>query len=147
MHVHSIVIGISLGVTKGIPEITRLTIALSFHQFLEGIGVGYIVKDALMPHRPIKAICMGVMYSITAPAGILIGTLCLNRISITTPGTYPFIAQKSLHGISTGMLVYISLVQLVAQELHKNNTLKHKLLLHATLLLGATLMCILAIWI
>ena len=38
--VHSIIIGISLGTSDSLDTIKPLIIALSFHQFFEGIGLG-----------------------------------------------------------------------------------------------------------
>lgn len=43
--VHSVIIGISLGAAGSIDAIKTLLVALSFHQFFEGMGLGGCISQ------------------------------------------------------------------------------------------------------
>lgn len=43
--VHSVIIGISLGTAQSIDTIKPLLVALSFHQFFEGMGLGGCISQ------------------------------------------------------------------------------------------------------
>ena len=43
--VHSVIIGISLGAAQSIDTIKPLLVALSFHQFFEGLGLGGCISQ------------------------------------------------------------------------------------------------------
>lgn len=45
--VHSVIIGISLGTAGSIDTIKPLLVALSFHQFFEGMGLGGCISQVL----------------------------------------------------------------------------------------------------
>lgn len=44
---HSVIIGLSLGVSKSPKTIKPLIVALSFHQFFEGLGLGGCIFQVL----------------------------------------------------------------------------------------------------
>jgi zinc transporter 1/2/3 len=51
--VHSVIIGMSLGASESASTIKPLVVALTFHQFFEGIGLGgCIVQVCIPPHEP-----------------------------------------------------------------------------------------------
>ena len=68
---HSIIIGIALGIESG-SEFTTLLVALSFHQFFEGLALSTVVAEAKFK-RPFAAIFTVIFYSLTTPLGIAIG--------------------------------------------------------------------------
>ena len=145
---HSFIIGISLGVTTDISTLITLMVALSVHQFLEGISLGFVVCDAKL--STIKSLIFVVSYSVTTPIGILIGA-ALQHI-YTNKSKIQILAQGSLQGISAGMLIYIALIQIIAEELskvelHGNGKLHHKLCMYVSLVMGAICMCIMALWL
>jgi len=45
--VHSVIIGLSLGTAGSIDTIKPLLVALSFHQFFEGMGLGGCISQVL----------------------------------------------------------------------------------------------------
>ncbi|KAF8377422.1 hypothetical protein HHK36_030799 [Tetracentron sinense] len=69
--VHSVIIGISLGASESPKTIKPLVVALTFHQFFEGKGLGGCVSQAKFK-CPAIAI-MALFFSLTTPVGIAIG--------------------------------------------------------------------------
>jgi solute carrier family 39 (zinc transporter), member 1/2/3 len=145
---HSFIIGVGLGVTTNKSTLITLMVALSVHQFLEGVSLGFVVSDAKL--STIKSLIFVVSYSVTTPIGICIGTT-LHHIYSNISKTQ-IIAQGSLQGISAGMLIYIALIQIIAEEfskveLHGNVKLQQKLCMYSALVMGAICMCIMALWL
>ncbi|KAB2636927.1 zinc transporter 1-like [Pyrus ussuriensis x Pyrus communis] len=69
--VHSVIIGISLGASPSPETIKPLIVALSFHQFFEGMGLGGCISMAKFKSR--SAMVMATFFSLTTPAGIAVG--------------------------------------------------------------------------
>ena len=71
MVVHSVVIGISLGAARSAATIKPLLIALCFHQFFEGMGLGgcisqvFIYVDKYSPTIFCRIIEFGIMHMLT----------------------------------------------------------------------------------
>eukprot|EP00877_Chromochloris_zofingiensis_P006292 jgi/Chrzof1/1916/Cz10g26060.t1 len=143
---HSVIIGVGVGTITGSQQlVVTLMIAIAFHQALEGLALGSVL--ALCDFSKLKKVAMLVLYSITAPLGIAVG------IAITSsydPGSEVSRAvQGTLNGVSGGMLLYIAMYQLIAEEFSREDLLvkpKLRLGMYASLLLGAACMCILGIW-
>lgn len=145
---HSFIIGLSLGFITDQYLVKKLMIALLFHQFLEGLSLGSIISMAYV--SKIKITLMILSYAITTPIGIIIGILIIHSQDVSKSDTW-IIIQGCLLGISAGMLIYISMIQITDEfnkkELYISNGLKKKLYMYLSLLSGAGLMCILAIWV
>ncbi|KAG2429753.1 hypothetical protein HXX76_010537 [Chlamydomonas incerta] len=151
---HSLVIGLAVGViTEDVAQVRALLIALSFHQWLEGLGLGSVIARGGFSRA--KAAAMAGFYSLTCPAGVATG-MALARLydpdSEVARGV-----QGTLNGVSGGMLLYISLVQLVAEDMGRfvpgggaggggGAGTGRRLMSFAALCGGAGAMCLLAIW-
>lgn len=64
--------GITLGLTD--EEFTALFVAIVFHQFFEGIGIGNVLAD--LQHEEQKKVVVyffTFLYGVTTPAGVAIG--------------------------------------------------------------------------
>jgi len=110
---HSFIIGLTLGVDQSdIATVRALLIALSFHQFLEGVALGSFITQAFLPRW--KSISMVVVYSLTCPAGIAIGLRVAD--SYNASSVTALAVQGVLNGVSGGLLLYIALVQLIAED-------------------------------
>ena len=143
---HSVVIGVGVGVITGDRQlVVVLMIALIVHQGLEGLSLGTVL--ALTPFSRLKKALMVAAYALTTSVGIAIG--------IAVSATYDphSVASKAvqgtLNGVSGGMLLYISMYQLIAEEFSREDLIVRGRL-RAALLLGlaggAACMCVLAIW-
>ncbi|CAN6240856.1 unnamed protein product [Urochloa humidicola] len=143
--VHSVIIGVSLGTSVRSSTIRPLVGALSFHQFFEGIGLGGCIVQANFKLR--ATVMMAIFFSLTAPMGIALGigiSSSYNGHSATA-----FIVEGIFNSASAGILIYMSLVDLLATDFNnpklQTNT-KLQLMTYLALFLGAGMMSMLAIW-
>jgi zinc transporter 1/2/3 len=141
--VHSIIIGFSFGLVDNEYNVISLMITLIVHQFTEGIAVGAVsITAEIIDIRSKIFLCS--IFTLTTPIGIIIGmTLSdsVNDMSITF-----YSIQGILYCISTGLLIYISLVEFVAHELQKTTENINRLLFVFLFGIGTVIMSILAIW-
>ncbi|KAH9625834.1 hypothetical protein KSS87_010123 [Heliosperma pusillum] len=143
--VHSVIIGISLGTSQNVDTIKPLMAALCFHQFFEGMGLGGCIAQASF--KSASTMCMALFFSLTTPVGIAIGIGITNVYNENSPTA--LIVQGLLDAVAAGILIYMALVDLLAQDFMnpkvQSNT---RLFLGANiaLLLGAGFMALLAIW-
>ncbi|KAK4711525.1 hypothetical protein R3W88_006038 [Solanum pinnatisectum] len=143
--VHSVIIGISLGTTENPKTIKPLIIALSFHQFFEGMGLGGCIFQAKYKARTI--IIMVLFFTVTTPSGIAIGMMIskgYNEQSSTA-----LIVQGVLNSASAGILIYMALVDLLATDFMDPKlytSFKLQISANVSLVLGACCMSLLAKW-
>ncbi|OQS01016.1 Zinc (Zn2)-Iron (Fe2) Permease (ZIP) Family [Thraustotheca clavata] len=109
--VHSVIIGVELGVTDG-STFTTLWIALCFHQFFEGIAVGTSAVSAFSGLR--ASVGTSVIYSLTTPLGIVIGILVSSSYSPTSPSS--LWVRGTMEAIAGGILVYAGIVELMTYQ-------------------------------
>lgn len=145
---HSFFIGLSLGMipmSSMSNTYTSLTIVLCFHQVLEGVSVGNLSNEINI--STIKVVISAFVYSIAVPSGIIVGmfidkNLVANKTSI--------IIVLSFQGFAAGMLLYVALFQLIAEELSRKNThtkVNQKIALYIALMCGVSSMSIIALWL
>jgi len=142
---HSVIIGLSLGVSQSPCIIRPLVATLTFHQFFEGLALGGCVSQASF--KSLYAFFMACLFAITTPACIAIGT---GVSSISNPNEpRALILEGIFDSISAGILIYMSLVDLIATDfLSKKMYCSPKLqcVSYIALLMGGTVMASLAIW-
>ncbi|CAM0902743.1 unnamed protein product [Alopecurus aequalis] len=143
--VHSVIIGVSLGASVRPSTIRPLVGALSFHQFFEGIGLGGCIVQANFKVR--ATIIMAAFFSLTAPVGIVLGIAISSSYNVHS--STAFIIEGVFNSASAGILIYMSLVDLLATDFNnpklQTNT-KLQLMTYLALFLGAGMMSMLAIW-
>ncbi|KAK8588578.1 hypothetical protein V6N12_023007 [Hibiscus sabdariffa] len=143
--VHSVIIGISLGASESPKTIKPLVAALTFHQFFEGMGLGGCITQAEFKCQAVTI--MALFFSLTTPVGIAIGIGITNIYDESSPTA--LIVEGLLNATSAGILIYMALVDLLAADF-MNPKLQNNGLLQigasVSLILGATLMSLLAIW-
>lgn len=105
---HSVLIGLTLGVTGG-DSFKTLLVALAFHQFFEGFAIGSAVVDSGL--GLMKSVLAGAIYSITTPLGIAVGIAV--RESFNQNAQTTLLVEGIFDSISTGILVYVVLVELI----------------------------------
>lgn len=143
--VHSVIIGIALGASETPKTIKPLVAALTFHQFFEGLGLGGCIAQAKLKSRTIAI--MTLLFSLTTPIGIGIGLGITNVYDENSPTA--LIVEGVFNSASAGILIYMALVDFLAADfMHPRMQSNGKLQLGAnfSLLLGAGLMSMLAIW-
>ena len=145
---HAVLIGVGLGVTvDSRAEALALLIALSFHQLLEGVSLGAVVAAARFGLA--KAAFMLCCYAVTTPMGVAIGIAVAAGYDHASPTSLA--VQGTLNGVSAGMLLYIALIQQLSEEFSRKDlggraALPLRLALYGSVLLGAGLMAMLAVW-
>ncbi|KAG1662072.1 hypothetical protein FOA52_005319 [Chlamydomonas sp. UWO 241] len=142
--VHSFLIGFTLGVTvDDWATAVTLTIALVFHQALEAIGLGTVIVKARF--STLKSIIMVSTYALTVPVGIAIGMGVATSYDGKSVGALT--TQGILNSISGGLLLYIALVQMLAQDFsHMTGGLLVRLGMYFMIGLGATCMMLIALY-
>ncbi|XP_015083348.1 zinc transporter 4, chloroplastic [Solanum pennellii] len=142
---HSIIIGVSLGVSESPCTIRPLLVALSFHQFFEGFALGGCISQAQF--SSLRSTVMATFFAITTPLGIAIGIGAASSYDPHSPRA--LVVEGILNSISAGILVYMALVDLIAADfLSKRMSCNTRLQVvsYFALFLGAGLMSLLAIW-
>lgn len=142
---HSMIIGLSLGVSQSPCTMRPLIVALSFHQFFEGFALGGCISQAQF--KTLSATIMSCFFALTTPIGVAIGAAIASIFNPYSPGA--LITEGILDSISAGILVYMALVDLIAadflsKKMHSNFRLQ--ITCYCLLFLGAVLMSSLAIW-
>ncbi|XP_038899519.1 zinc transporter 5-like [Benincasa hispida] len=143
--VHSVIIGIGLGVSETPSTIRPLVAAITFHQLFEGMGLGGCIAQAKFKNR--ATIIMGLFFCLTTPIGIAIGIGVTKTYDEDSPKA--LIVEGVLNAASSGILIYMSLVDLLAADfmnprMQTNGRLQF--FANVSLILGAALMSLLAIW-
>ncbi|RHY51483.1 hypothetical protein DYB34_006638 [Aphanomyces astaci] len=109
--IHSVIIGLNLGVATG-DGFTTLLVAICFHQFFEGVAVGSSAVTAFSNVR--TSIVTAVAYSLTTPLGIAIG-IAVNTSYSETSLTSLWV-RGVLDAVAGGILVYTGIVELLTYQ-------------------------------
>lgn len=142
---HSVIIGLSLGVSQSPCTIRPLIAALSFHQFFEGFALGGCISQAQF--KNVAAAVMACFFAITTPAGVGVGTALAWQYNYRSPRA--LVVEGILDSVSAGILIYMALVDLIAADFLSRRmscNLRMQVASYAALFLGATSMSSLAIW-
>ncbi|XP_023521424.1 zinc transporter 3-like [Cucurbita pepo subsp. pepo] len=143
--VHSVIIGIGMGVSETPSTIKPLVAAITFHQLFEGMGLGGCIAQAKLRTR--AAVIMAVFFCLTTPIGIAIGIGVTNSYDEDSPKA--LIVEGILNAASAGILMYMALVDFLAADfmsLRMQSNAKLQFFANVALILGAALMSLLAIW-
>ncbi|SMN20697.1 similar to Saccharomyces cerevisiae YLR130C ZRT2 Low-affinity zinc transporter of the plasma membrane [Maudiozyma saulgeensis] len=146
---HSVFVGLSLSVSG--EEFETLFIVLTFHQMFEGLGLGTRIAETPWPNsRRFTPWIMGLAFTLTSPIAAAIGIGVRNSF---LPGSRTaLITNGVFDSISSGILIYTGLVELMAHEFLYSNQFKgpegFKRMLCAYFIMccGAALMALLGKW-
>ena len=157
---HSFIIGLSLGLITDQDNIKKLMVALLFHQMVEGLSLGSMILSSNA--QKVKTFIFIASYSLMTPLGISIG-LIIDKTSVSQSYDEDGNLDQDLNknwvitrgcflGISAGMLIYISLIQIIMEELskeklHVKSALLQKTYMYISMLFGASVMCVIALWL
>lgn len=139
---HSILIGIGLGVLTNFHDIEILLIALCFHQLFEGIGLG----GAVVNSKQSKWFLAGLVFSFSfsCPMGVALGAGIAHSFDPNDVGW--LWTQGVLYSIACGTLLYIGLYDLMVDSFQKTILGKRKFGMVFAVGLGIAAMAILALW-
>ncbi|TKW26778.1 hypothetical protein SEVIR_3G213400v4 [Setaria viridis] len=143
--VHSVIIGMSVGASESPSTIRPLVAALTFHQFFEGIGLGGCIVQAKF--RLKSMLTMALFFSLTTPVGVVIGIGISSTYNENSPRA--LIVEGVLNAAAAGILNYMALVDLLAEDFMNprvQNNGRLQVIVSVSLLVGAALMSMLAIW-
>ena len=101
LSVHSILVGLALGVTFD-ESFNALLIALVFHQMLEGVALGCRLADSVL--GLFHEIMFAIIFAICCPIGTIIGISVYQTINQS--GQTFLLVQGIFDGISGGLLLY-----------------------------------------
>ncbi|MCJ1355733.1 MAG: hypothetical protein MMC33_005725 [Icmadophila ericetorum] len=146
---HSIFIGLALSVSTGTPFLVLL-IAISFHQTFEGLALGSRIAaiPSLKPSS-LKPWLMALAYGLTTPIGQAIG---LGVHGLYDPyGQTGLITVGITNAISSGLLLFAGLVQLLSEDFlseHSYKSLRGRRRKEAcgAVVVGAALMALVGAW-
>ncbi|KAI3713753.1 hypothetical protein L1987_72339 [Smallanthus sonchifolius] len=142
---HSIIIGLSLGVSQSPCTIRPLLGALSFHQFFEGFALAGCISQARF--GILRSTLMAGFFAVTAPISVGIGVGVSSFYNHNSPRA--LIIEGILDSISAGILIYMALVDLIAAEFLSKRmkiNLGDQITSFTALFIGAGLMASLAAW-
>ncbi|KAK8921754.1 hypothetical protein KSP39_PZI020803 [Platanthera zijinensis] len=145
---HSVIIGLTMGMSQNQCTIRPLVAALAFHQIFEGMGLGGCIAQAGFGVTTVGFMCL--MFSVTTPIGILLGMLIFYLTGYDDSSPNSLILEGLLGSLSSGILLYMALVDLIAVDFFNNKTMSStprlKMISYTALVLGSASMSVLALW-
>ncbi|CAK8537835.1 unnamed protein product [Lathyrus sativus] len=145
---HSVIIGVTMGMSQNVCTIRPLVAALAFHQIFEGMGLGGCVAQAGFSYGTVAYMCF--MFSVTTPLGIILGMTLFSLTGYDDSNPNALIMEGLLGSISSGILIYMALVDLIAADFFHNKLMNSdprlKRASFVALTMGSASMSILALW-
>ncbi|PRQ34568.1 putative zinc/iron permease [Rosa chinensis] len=145
---HSVIIGVTMGMSQNQCTIRPLVAALAFHQIFEGMGLGGCIAQAGFTFGTTAYMCF--MFAVTTPMGIVLGMILFSVTGYDDSSTNALILEGLLGSFSSGILIYMALVDLIALDFFHNKMMSSNSWLRKTsftaLVLGSISMSILALW-
>ncbi|OMH79428.1 Fe(2+) transport protein 2 [Zancudomyces culisetae] len=145
---HSVIVGLTVGMTS---ESTAklLAIALSFHQFFEGIAMGERLVDLYSNSKKHKLMFVGAaVYMFSTPLGQVIGMSIHSSFAPRSPSS--LIVLGFMEAICSGILLYSSVVDLILPEFSSRDFLEmrnwRKICCFLSMYLGTAGMSIVGHW-
>jgi len=110
---HSVFIGMALSVAEG-PSFMVFLVAIALHQCFEGLALGSRIAAIHFPKSSLKPWLMVLAYGTTTPLGQAIGLFVHNMYDpMSQTG---LLVVGFMNAISSGLLVFAGLVQLLAED-------------------------------
>ncbi|CAG8975054.1 hypothetical protein HYALB_00011833 [Hymenoscyphus albidus] len=145
---HSVFIGMAVSVATG-PPFVVLLVAVSFHQSFEGFALGSRIAAINFPRHSPRPWLMVLAYGVTTPIGQAIG-LFVHRL-YDPRSTGGLLMVGFMNGISSGLLLFAGLVQLLAADFLSDKsygtlTGRRRVEAFASVLGGSMLMALVGAW-
>ncbi|KAL3896389.1 MAG: hypothetical protein SGCHY_004104 [Lobulomycetales sp.] len=145
--IHSVIVGFAVGIATD-SDFIALLIAISFHQFFEGVALGSTVVDAQFSSK-LKGVFSALLYGISTPLGVIIAIGVRSSYKENSPAA--LLTQGILESLSGGMLIYTALVEFLTPQItnslpFRQQSLGRQAAQFAALYLGVAIMSILGHW-
>lgn len=145
---HSVFIGLSLAVAG--EQFSTLFVAVSFHQFFEGLGLGARFATAKWPHK-LKHFpwYLSLAYSLTTPIGIAAG-LGVRHLYLNNNGI-SLIIVGIFDGYCSGLLIYSCTIEFMGRDFLMDPEMSERsvgwlVLAYVMFLLGTLFMALVGKW-
>lgn len=109
---HSVFVGMTVSITTD--GFIILLIAILFHQFFEGLGLGSRIAAVPYPKGAAKPWVLVCAFGTTAPIGQAIGLITRN--SYDPSSAFALIIVGVFNAISSGLLIFAATVDLLAED-------------------------------
>ncbi|KAK7416759.1 hypothetical protein QQZ08_011900 [Neonectria magnoliae] len=141
---HSVFIGMAISVATG-PAFVVFLVAIGFHQTFEGLALGSRIAAIQFPRKSIRPWCMVLAYGLTTPIGQAIGLVVHRLYDPQSMGG--LLVVGFMNAISSGLLLYAGLVQLLAEDFLTEKSYKvlkgkKRLRAYLSVIAGAILMAL-----
>lgn len=143
--VHSVLVGVALGVLQKRVAILSLGAALLFHQFFEGLALGSVAVKSEFSLK--SSWHLFLTFTLSCPFGAVLGIIYADQYDPKEASTAWSLGL--LNAIAAGTLLHIGLVELLPEDFahtHHAGRKPHPLARLLALLVGGTIMAILAVW-
>jgi len=155
--VHSVLIGLAMGLLTKASDVRVLLIALLFHQFCEGTAIGAAVLESRLSRC--HTYIMWAIFAFTTPLGVVLGILTERSYGSDQSQSAQQV-QGILSSIAFGILIYMGMTDMLPSLFnfqgcgHSSHRgldkiylpTWYRILLYALFLLGAGAMVIIANW-
>ncbi|KAJ6465700.1 ZIP-like iron-zinc transporter [Mycena sanguinolenta] len=145
---HSVLIGLTLAVSI---KFKVLFAVLVTHQVFEGLGIGSRLASMHVPARYAHLPVVGaVVFGLSTPLGMAVGLAMHTTYNSDDPGA--LLVSGVLDSLSSGILMYTALVELLGREILSNDELmtghvKQLVLAVLWVILGCGIMGLLGKWV
>jgi len=143
--VHSVLVGVALGVLQRRVAVLSLTAALLFHQFFEGLALGAVAVKSGFSFR--ASWHLFLTFTLSCPVGAVVGIYFARQYDPADPRTAWTLGM--LNALAAGTLLHIGLVELLPEDFRECRDCHNQPPRWASLLAlftGGMIMAILAIW-
>jgi len=141
---HSVIIGIAFGASTQLEVLEPLTVALCFHQMLEGFGLGAAIMEAKISDQ-LQKWGLIILFCTTTPLGVAIGIGI--SASYDEEATSTALIQGVLEAIAGGVLIYLSLVDLMANMFKEKVSVgQERFISYFSMIAGAGVMSLIGLW-
>jgi zinc transporter 1/2/3 len=109
---HSVFVGMTISITND--GFIILLVAILFHQFFEGLGLGSRIAAIPYPKRAVRPWVLVCAFGLTCPMGQVIG---LATRGVYDPASaFALILVGVFNAISSGLLIFAATVDLLAED-------------------------------
>ncbi|KIV97979.1 hypothetical protein PV10_01674 [Exophiala mesophila] len=109
---HSIFVGMTISITTN--GFIALLVAIIFHQFFEGLGLGSRIAEVPYKPKAAKPWVLVCAFGLTCPIGQVIGLV--TRDTYDQSSAFALILVGFFNAFSSGLLIYAALVDLLAED-------------------------------